>query len=132
MYFESKTHNFGFDKKEIRNHKLVASSILGLPKIGKYRKTRAVIITRGNLPCIVADGNNSSVKEYATIKVKESDIVDTNGAGDAFVGGLLASMALQISNDVKITDDTVACGLNASSQILRVSGCRDDFIQDAK
>ena len=33
-----------------------------------------------------ADGK---VTEYPIISIKEEDIVDTNGAGDAFVGGTL-------------------------------------------
>ena len=31
---------------------------------------------------------DGAVKEFAVVKIKEEAIVDTNGAGDAFVGGM--------------------------------------------
>ena len=34
------------------------------------------------------------MQEFAVQKLEKADIVDTNGAGDAFVGGYLAQMAL--------------------------------------
>jgi len=35
---------------------------------------------------VLLDGE---IKEFPVIPIKEDDIIDTNGAGDAFVGGLL-------------------------------------------
>ena len=44
-----------------------------------------VVFTQGALPTIVVE--NGSVTEYPVIPLKEGELVDTNGAGDAFVGG---------------------------------------------
>jgi len=41
------------------------------------------------LPNLFADGK---VTEYPIIPIKEEDIVDTNGAGDAFVGGKISKL----------------------------------------
>ena len=40
-------------------------------------------------PNLFADGK---VTEYPIIPIKEEDIVDTNGAGDAFVGGKISKL----------------------------------------
>merc|ERR1712020_829057 len=97
-----------------------------LPKDGLHRKNRCVIITRGKNPCIVVNGNtDEEVKEFDCIPIKEAHIVDTNGAGDAFVGGLLAKMAIQGSDVLKVTDEAIFSGLQASFQILKASGCND-------
>ena len=37
-----------------------------------------------NFLCLLLDG---AIQEFPVIPIKEEDIVDTNGAGDAFVGG---------------------------------------------
>ena len=48
----------------------------------------------------------------------ESQIVDTNGAGDAFVGGFLAQMAKGEGLDAR-----VRCGIWAATTIIQRSGC---------
>lgn len=49
------------------------------------KRSRVVIITRGDLPLIWAyDGDCG---EIPVIEVPKKQIVDTNGAGDAFYGG---------------------------------------------
>jgi len=52
---------------------------------------RLVIITRGADPTILA--RNGSVKYFPVDKIDPCDIIDTNGAGDAFVAGFLAGYA---------------------------------------
>jgi adenosine kinase len=49
---------------------------------------RTCIITQGCDPTIVAC--NGTVTEYPVEKLAKEDLVDTNGAGDAFVGGFLS------------------------------------------
>jgi adenosine kinase len=116
------------DKKD---HKLIAKAISMLPKIGLHRQNRCVIITRGKDPCIVVNGNNNDeVKEFPSIPIKEAHIVDTNGAGDAFVGGLLAHMAIEGSDVLKVTDEAIFSGLQASFQILKASGCNDTLLKN--
>ena len=64
----------------------VALYLSSLPTT-KSRK-RMAVITQGTQPTLVAfDGK---VTEYAIIPVKPENVVDTTGAGDAFVGGFLA------------------------------------------
>lgn len=50
------------------------------------RRQRIVVITQGAEHILVAKDN--SVTEFPAIKVPEEKVVDTNGAGDAFVGGI--------------------------------------------
>jgi adenosine kinase len=47
-------------------------------------KKRIVVITQGDKPVILAIGDTT--KEYPVNKLEPEQIVDTNGAGDAFVG----------------------------------------------
>lgn len=54
-------------------------------------KPRLVVITQGADATVVAQGEESHV--YPVIKVQESEIVDTNGAGDAFCGGFMGYYA---------------------------------------
>ena len=61
------------------------------------------------------------VTEVPVIKLDKDKIVDTNGAGDAFVGGLLAQMAKGAD-----TRKAIECGLWAAAQILQVSGVKCD------
>ena len=61
----------------------IAKNIANMPKINAARK-RIVIITQGDRPVVFSNGEE--VKEYPIRKLKHEEIVDTNGAGDAFVG----------------------------------------------
>eukprot|EP00438_Fugacium_kawagutii_P006834 Skav227857 [mRNA] locus=scaffold383:140180:145949:+ [translate_table: standard] len=64
-----------------------------LPGTGNkpYRK---VVITQGSEPTVVAIRVTSPHQELMTSSVPHQEkLVDTNGAGDAFVGGFLAALA---------------------------------------
>ena len=50
-----------------------------------------MVITQGSDPVIVVQ--KGQVIEYHVNKLPTDKIVDTNGAGDAFVGGFLAQFA---------------------------------------
>merc|ERR1719326_2032810 len=54
-------------------------------------KHRTVVITQGAEPTLIA--YKGKVTAYPIIKLDKSSIVDTNGAGDAYVGGFLAGLA---------------------------------------
>lgn len=73
----------------------IAAAIAKLPKVNAGRP-RTVIITQGTEPTVVAVGNTSgaepTIKEFAVKKIDESEINDTNGAGDAFAGGFMAGV----------------------------------------
>jgi len=92
----------------------IAGRIAALPKEGG--RARIVVITQGPDPTIIATGD--SVRTIATPAIPAEEIVDLNGAGDAFVGGFLASLVKG-----KTIDECVAAGQYTAGAILRVSGC---------
>lgn len=56
-----------------------------------------VIITQGAESTIVVQaqaGGDLKIDTYKVNKIESSKIVDTNGAGDAFAGGFLGTLAL--------------------------------------
>ncbi|KAJ6264864.1 Ribokinase [Drechslerella dactyloides] len=69
----------------------IARHLAELPKKNEKRK-RVVIITQGTLPTVVAVQGETHVQEYRVHAVADADIIDTNGAGDAFAGGFLAGL----------------------------------------
>lgn len=62
--------------------KTIAKHLSELPKKNSQRQ-RVVVITQGSEPTVLAVGNE--IKEFPVKKPLE--IIDTNGAGDSFVGG---------------------------------------------
>jgi adenosine kinase len=62
----------------------LGKKISAYPKHNECKK-RLVIITQGEKPVICVQGDEVNVYEVPQLKPEE--IVDTNGAGDAFVGG---------------------------------------------
>lgn len=55
-----------------------------------------MVITQGGDPIIVVEGNN--LIEYPVTKLTIDEIRDTNGAGDAFVGGASFSFSFFFFN----------------------------------
>ncbi|KAK6055393.1 hypothetical protein COOONC_07108 [Cooperia oncophora] len=82
----------------------------------KSSKPRTVIFTQGADPVIVAIGSKLTL--YPVPTVPKENIVDTNGAGDAFVGGFLAQY---IQN--KSIEEAVNCGNYAAGEIIQKHGC---------
>ena len=77
----------------------VAKALAKQPKSNPIRD-RIVVFTRGAQPTIVVRSSSlDEVKTYAVNAVKDEEIVDTNGAGDAFVGGLLGGLSVGKSLD---------------------------------
>lgn len=97
------------DVKEI-GHKLVT-----LPKENSQRE-RIVIITQGPMPVLLF--LNGEIKEFPVPALSREQMVDTNGAGDAFVGGFLAQFVQKQAFEV-----CIRCGIWAASQIIQRSGC---------
>ncbi len=58
------------------------------------------------------------MKTYPVIKLPKEVLVDTNGAGDAFVGGYLSQLILG-----KDTEASVKAGNWAANVIIKRSGC---------
>ncbi|VDO23559.1 unnamed protein product [Brugia timori] len=95
----------------------ICVKIAAFSKINEKRQ-RIVILTQGSDPTIVyQNGNNDAVK-YPVKKLKHEEIVDTNGAGDAFVGGFLSQYIQQ-----KSIADSVKCGHYAAAVIIQQEGC---------
>jgi len=85
-----------------------------LPKENK-KKHRVVVVTQGKDPTLVAiDGK---VTSYSVDLVPNEQIVDLNGAGDAFVGGFLAYLSQGCEISV-----CVLAGHYAAGKIITVSG----------
>lgn len=82
---------------------------------GKNSGHRLVIITQGENSVIVA--KNEIITQYPVTKIPASDIVDSNGAGDAFIGGFIGKYVLGYS-----IEECVKSGINAGSYIIQRPG----------
>jgi len=78
-----KKHGMGDDLKKI------ALAVAALPKKNES-KPRTVVFTQGSESTIVA--HKGTVTEYSVEPLAKELLVDTNGAGDAFVGGFLSQL----------------------------------------
>lgn len=95
----------------------IALKIAELPLTGhKDKSSRVVVITQGSDPVIVVE--KGQVTQYHVTQLAKEKIVDTNGAGDAFVGGFLAQLAAG-----KSIKECVLCGIWAATEIIQQSGC---------
>jgi len=102
----------GWDTKDVE---FIATRLSLIPMEKPDRK-RKVVITQGADPTIVAI--NGQVTKYPVLTLPKEKLVDTNGAGDAYVGGFLAALAKE-----KSLKDCCAAGAYAASVIIQHSGC---------
>ncbi|XP_014253057.1 adenosine kinase 2 isoform X2 [Cimex lectularius] len=102
-------HNF--ETEDVKN---IAKKMAELPKQNQNRE-RVVVITQG--PDVVILVEAGKVKEFPVKKLDKSQIIDTNGAGDAFVGGFLAELVKGSTYD-----KCVNCGIWAASKVIQTSG----------
>ena len=79
-------------------------------------RPRVVVITHGANPTIIA--TEGAVKEYPVHEIEADAIVDTNGAGDAFVGGFLSQLI-----QGKSVEQCVHAGHWSARLIIQRSGC---------
>eukprot|EP00457_Paulinella_chromatophora_P004639 gb/GEZN01004651.1/.p1 GENE.gb/GEZN01004651.1/~~gb/GEZN01004651.1/.p1 ORF type:complete len:365 (-),score=66.25 gb/GEZN01004651.1/:662-1756(-) len=110
---ESEAKAFG-ENNELKDTSplAVCKHLSSMPKKNSERK-RIAVITQGPDPVIICVGDE--VTEYPVPKV--DNIVDSNGAGDAFVGGFLAAFMQE-----KELAECVQAGCYCSGTILKVSG----------
>ena len=94
----------------------IAKKIANLPCEAPFPKSRVVVITQGKDPIIVIE--NGQANQYPVTTLADDKIIDTNGAGDAFVGGFLAQLARG-----KSIKECVQCGIWAATEIIQQSGC---------
>ncbi|KAG9415054.1 hypothetical protein AC1031_008480 [Aphanomyces cochlioides] len=105
----SKAHGWGEDLAA------VAVRVAQLPKASGIR-CRTVIFTQGAKPTIVV--HNGELKLIEVPPLSKEEIVDTNGAGDAFVGGFISQLARG-----KPIEKCVEAGHWAAQVVIRRSGC---------
>ncbi|XP_036784497.1 adenosine kinase isoform X1 [Manis pentadactyla] len=113
---ETEAATFGREQGfEIEDIKEIAKMTQALPKVNLKRQ-RIVIFTQGREDTVVA--TESEVTAFPVLDQKQEEIVDTNGAGDAFVGGFLS----QLITDKPLTE-CIRGGHYAASVIIRRTGC---------
>jgi len=81
------------DSHDLNTHDIpaIAKHLANLPKKNAQRK-RVAIITQGTDPTVVAVQGEDQVRSFPVHPIAKEEIVDTNGAGDAFAGGFLAGL----------------------------------------
>ena len=89
----------------------VVAKLQALPKEGA---PRTAIVTQGSDPALIATADG--VAEFPVIPC--DNVVDTNGAGDAWVGGYLYGLVME-----KSTEDSVKAANYAANHIIQRSGC---------
>ncbi|KAI6653740.1 hypothetical protein LOD99_3244 [Oopsacas minuta] len=94
----------------------IGLKIAALPKAGESKRHRYVIMTQSIDPVLIA--HKGEVKEYPVPYLKQSLIVDSNSAGDAFVGGFLFQLIQ--GQDVS---ECVRCGCYGAQTVLQMPGC---------
>ncbi|CAM4749353.1 unnamed protein product [Rotaria magnacalcarata] len=116
--FGNETESRSFAKNQLNldtlNVKEIAKALSELPKKNSERP-RVVIITQGADPTILAIAGQN-IQEFPVKKPPK--IIDTNGAGDSFVGGFLAYLALGKSNE-----EAIQAGAYCAYECIQQSGC---------
>uniref|UniRef100_A0AAY5EYW9 Adenosine kinase n=1 Tax=Electrophorus electricus TaxID=8005 RepID=A0AAY5EYW9_ELEEL len=93
----------------------IAMKTQSLPKVNKKRQ-RIVVFTQGKECTVMTKGDK--VETFPVLQIEESEIVDTNGAGDAFVGGFLSELVQD-----KPLEQCIRAGHYAANVIIRHVGC---------
>lgn len=92
----------------------IAAHLAAMPKVDGTRG-RCVVVTQGAVPTVVAvDGR---VDLFPVEPLAAGEIIDTNGAGDAFVGGFLSQLVLG-----RPLASSVAAAHYTAAAIIRRSG----------
>uniref|UniRef100_A0A8C6TQG3 Adenosine kinase n=1 Tax=Neogobius melanostomus TaxID=47308 RepID=A0A8C6TQG3_9GOBI len=93
----------------------IAKKAQNLPKENAKRQ-RIVVFTQGKDDTVATVGDNVTV--FPVLDIDQNDIVDTNGAGDAFVGGFLSALVQEHS-----LEECIRAGHYAANVIIRRVGC---------
>jgi len=105
----------------------IAKHAVALPKANE-KLPRLIVVTRGDLETIVVTKSFSTGKmeifKYEVDHLDKSEIVDTNAAGDAFVGGFLYGMSHWGGGNL---DSAVKYAHYAAGHVIKRSGCTFDF-----
>ncbi|XP_049926892.1 adenosine kinase isoform X1 [Epinephelus moara] len=118
MLFGNETEAAAFAKAldfETKDLKEIAKKTQALPKVNTKRQ-RVVVLTHGKDDTVMALGDK--IKTFPVLKIDPKDIVDTNGAGDAFVGGFLSELVQE-----RPLEQCVKAAHYAANVIIRRAGC---------
>ena len=85
----------------------------------KRKCGRIVVITQGKGSVLVADAKCCDVKEFSVKPIDDQSIVDTIGAGDAFVGGFFAQLVQNKSLEICIKS-----GIYCAQEVIKQIGCQ--------
>jgi adenosine kinase len=96
---------------------VIARKTAALPKKNGAR-ARRVIFTHGGDPALLVGGDSTEPAYYAPIKLGENELVDENGAGDAYVGGFLSALSKG-----KALDECFASAAYCAWVVIRRVGC---------
>ncbi|XP_065152815.1 adenosine kinase isoform X1 [Paramisgurnus dabryanus] len=102
----------GFETEKLEE---IAEKAQSLPKENKKRQ-RIVVFTQGKEGTVMT--KDDKVEIFPVLEIDHSKIVDTNGAGDAFVGGFLS----QLVQD-KTFEQCIRAGHYAANVIIQRAGC---------
>ncbi|TNN82419.1 Adenosine kinase [Liparis tanakae] len=102
----------GFETDDIAE---IAKKTQNLPKENKKRQ-RVVVFTQGKDDTVATVGEK--VTMFPVLDIDQNDIVDTNGAGDAFVGGFLSALVQE-----HVLEECIRAGHYAANVIIRRVGC---------
>ena len=93
----------------------IVRKVAALPR-AKGKGSRVVVATQGPGPVILCKDDKISLSNI--LPIASEDILDTNGAGDAWVGGFLSQLVLG-----KSVEDSLLGGHYAANVIIQRSGC---------
>ena len=101
-------------------------------KLAEYpseKKRRLVIMTDAENAIMTADSGERCVGEFDVPPIDQNEKKDTNGAGDAFVGGFLGQFILSCDGDMgqlragnNNLENCIRTGIYCASRIIRISG----------
>ena len=112
---ESEAAAYGKAKGYGEDLATIGLKLAAQPKASGTR-SRMVVFTQGSDCTIVVHEGN--VHKFDVEKLPKELLVDTNGAGDAFVGGFLAQLVQK-----KSVEECVRAGHYAARTIIQRSGC---------
>jgi len=99
---------------EEKDSELGMKTLSELPKTNAKR-SRTVMFTQGSNPVLVYD--NGKFHSFPVPPISSDLIVDTNGAGDSFLGGFLAGLMQD-----KSLEECIRAAMFTARHILQVSG----------
>jgi adenosine kinase len=105
--------SMGWETKVIAE---IAVKTAALPRAAECSRDRIVVFTQGSDPTIVA--TKGSHVTYPVTPLPKGELVDSNGAGDAFVGGFLSQLLCD-----KAVSMCVDAGHYSAGVVIRHSGC---------